>query len=567
MKKKLLVMVMALATLFTSFTMNAILVPAEETSSPEDSLRAWFDFRDESYFRDDAYFELKQLEAMESGVVLEDFIFAIYQNHVQVADGLNNKALMFRGTANEYVAEENIFLSESSVIIKSPFNLLEGDNVTINVVYGEGESEEIQPLFSAGVAGSNYALLASSWKTQNAGPSMCLSTEEKGQQTIIGDVKKIPEPLTWNMLTYVQEGNIGKIYLNGELISQDTLQSKLEDINCEFPGQEGYFLYTLGSITMMSSTGLYGGIDDFRIYGFALTQEEIQALATSLNIEVDTDDSSNDEENETPDATTPTDGVVIDWNFSNADSVKDVVLGNGVTIENGKATFAPGNEGIALPDDIFKDAETVTVEMTLQPSAFANYRALLCGGNQNGKWFVMGVMEDGSVRYAIATNGDDASETKGNSTSGSQGNAHASYQSGAVLTTDAEHTVKYVITQAETNVYIDGELALTLPTPDKDAIGEIGGPVVLGKATKWPDSSYEGTISSLKITVEKAGEDSSEGTGEGEGSGDENNSGNQGGADDSTDNKPTTGDVAMIATLLTAGVAALGGLKLRKKMK
>ncbi len=205
------------------------------------------------------------------------------------------------------------------------------------------------------------------------------------------------------------------------------------------------------------------------------------------------------------------DQVVLNWDFSTVegDIVKDSsgkgndgYINDGVTIEDGKAVFADGNEGIELPDDIFENAEKITIEMTISPSTFAKYTSLLCVGELNGEWVVIGIMDDGSLRYAVATNGDDNSQSKANSTSASENNEHASFRSEETLKKDAEYDVKYVIEQEETNVYIDGELALTVNTEGKDLIGDIGGPVVLGKATKWTaDPSYRGTISSVKISV------------------------------------------------------------------
>ena len=205
--------------------------------------------------------------------------------------------------------------------------------------------------------------------------------------------------------------------------------------------------------------------------------------------------------------------VVLDWDFKTVDGdyVKDKsgngndgYIGAGVTVADGVATFAgSNNEGIELPDDIFDGADVITIEIVTTPKEFSNYTALMCVGDTNGEWVVMGVMSDGSVRYAVATNGDDGSESKGNTTSTSEGNnGSVVFQSEEAMMAGAEYTIKYVIEEGETNVYLDGELALTLDTEDKDLIGDLGGPVVLGKATKWPDPSYRGTISSLKITVE-----------------------------------------------------------------
>ncbi len=203
--------------------------------------------------------------------------------------------------------------------------------------------------------------------------------------------------------------------------------------------------------------------------------------------------------------------VVLNWDFKTVedDVVKDSsgngndgTIGSGVTVADGVATFADGNKGIELPDDIFEDAETITIEIALSPKAFTKYMSLFCVGDSGGEWVVIGLMDDGSVRYAVATNGDDNSQSKANSTSASENNEHASFRSEETLMRDADYVVKYVIEQEETNVYIDGELALTVDTEGKDLIGELGGPVVLGAATKWPDPSFQGTISSLKITVE-----------------------------------------------------------------
>ncbi len=716
MKKKALIIFLAIAVLCSSFAAYTVSVSAEGEEI-DSRLRAWFDFNEEHILdRGDISSDI-----FLDVVMTSDAVKGTCGDDVSLVAGLNGTALKFEGTAASNILEMATLACPSAFYIESDANLLEGDNVTINIVYKEDNTEQIQNIFYAGLQPTEFATIKTSASANNAGPEVSVNNSSAmREQKISASADTIPEAGTWNMMTVVQEGTTCKIYLNGTLVQTATMDNQLGDIQSVEGGKN---VYALGApspyndLSVFSNSdfmtnpsyftdpGFKGLIDDFRVYGAALTAEEIEELAVALNVvslePVDAyaenmfglvvdasydnvggvavpddpgdntngignvhnnawvrvsnvafgeagatnitlkycakesrmgangkvaiwmDGKSADENGTligtvdlpitgteyshfdivTADLTSAVTGThnvyfvftadtteenpyvanmsyfkfgvagddsedggeegnvkeelvsstVIDWDFSDEDSIAGVTLGEGVTVENGKATFAPGNQGIALPDDIFADAKTITIEMTMQPSAFANYRALLCGGNQNGKWFVMGVMEDGSVRYAVATNGEDSSEAKGNSVSGEGGATEGVVGSNIVLTTDKEYAVKYVITQAETKVYVEGKLALTVPTPGKDAIGEIGGPVVLGKATKWPDSSYEGTISNFKVTIEKM--EFVEGGNNGSGTG-----------DDAT-NKPGTGDVAMLSSLLAAGVAALGGLKLRKRAK
>ena len=69
--------------------------------------------------------------------------------------------------------------------------------------------------------------------------------------------------------------------------------------------------------------------------------------------------------------------VVLDWDFKTVEDgvVKDKsgngndgTIGDGVTVADGVATFAAGNKGIELPDDVLAGGEIVTIEMTITPS-------------------------------------------------------------------------------------------------------------------------------------------------------------------------------------------------------
>ncbi len=251
--------------------------------------------------------------------------------------------------------------------------------------------------------------------------------------------------------------------------------------------------------------------------------------------------------------------VIAEYTFE--DGTANDVSGNnnngtandGVTFSDGKAVFAEGNGGISLPDDIFANVDKVEIEFVITPAAFRNYTNLLGVGDSDGKWVVIGLMEDGSVRYAIATNGDNTSESKGNSTSTSEGNAHATFQSEDTLELNKEYTLTYVIEQDVTNVYIDGELALTLPTEGKDLMGNLGGPVVVGKATKWPDPSFEGSISSIKISSV-----TEDGSGNTDGDKDTDK-------DDGKEDNTVTGDFTNVAVLALVALVALGAAVILKK--
>ncbi len=206
-----------------------------------------------------------------------------------------------------------------------------------------------------------------------------------------------------------------------------------------------------------------------------------------------------------------TEKVVLEWNFNTVEDgvVKDSsgngndgTIGTGVTVADGVATFAGGNAGIALPDDVLAGGEIVTIEMTITPSKLGQYITLLGIGSEEDNWVVLALMADGAVRYAVVTDG--LGENKGNSTNADPGANGTTIieQSGDVVSINEEVTLKYVIEEEETAVYINGEEALVLETPEKSLISGIGGPIVLGKATKWPDPSFEGTVSSLKITID-----------------------------------------------------------------
>ena len=113
---------------------------------------------------------------------------------------------------------------------------------------------------------------------------VCTSTavdkDGKGEVSMKSD-EYVPEKDEWLLITYVQEGAIGKLYLNGELAVSGTMCP----MNTVF-GQYGG-IYALGCQLRdwWGDPSLNGAVDDFTIYNRALSVVEIAEMAGKTSID------------------------------------------------------------------------------------------------------------------------------------------------------------------------------------------------------------------------------------------------------------------------------------------
>ncbi len=113
---------------------------------------------------------------------------------------------------------------------------------------------------------------------------VCTSTavdkDGKGEVSMKSE-EYVPEKDEWLLITYVQEGAIGKLYLNGELAVSGTMCP----MNTVF-GQYGG-IYALGCQLRdwWGDPSLNGTVDDFTIYNRALSVVEIAEMAGNTSID------------------------------------------------------------------------------------------------------------------------------------------------------------------------------------------------------------------------------------------------------------------------------------------
>ena len=279
---------MALTVLCTALAVQVMPVAAEGTDA---NLRAWFDFNQEHFLgRDHVIFDVMTHETDASG---DTVVKGVYGNDVEVVKGLNGDALKFDGT----VANIDTIASlqcQSAFYVQSSADLFAGDNVTINIVYKEDTTEQIQSILYAGLNPVEFMAVSSSFSTKSVGAQLAINDSGAfDEKKLSAPASTIPAAGTWNMLTIVQEGTVYNIYVNGELVATDNMTWKLGDINTSNGAQH---LYALGAPSPYNdlsewmlgapadAPGFKGLIDDFRVYGAALSQTEIEALALELNV-------------------------------------------------------------------------------------------------------------------------------------------------------------------------------------------------------------------------------------------------------------------------------------------
>lgn len=289
MKKKLLAVITVLAVLFTFLTIQTVAVSANETETTEkydENLRLWFDFREESFLGRDGvvfdtrltFFSDEELEELDEETLMGLMVVGAMQSDVKVVKGLNGNALKFTGAKAEYDEDMGMLWSNSAFYMEATGDdVFAGDHVTINVVFQNETNDQMQPVLCTGLDQSDYMVLMTSWISEGTGPRMALKADDGAEQKIFAAADAAPKAGTWNMLTYVQDGDQCKIYLNGRLVKESALQYKLEDT-------KSYNFYALGAAMVFNDPGFKGLIDDFRVYGSALTEEEIAALAKDLHV-------------------------------------------------------------------------------------------------------------------------------------------------------------------------------------------------------------------------------------------------------------------------------------------
>lgn len=99
-----------------------------------------------------------------------------------------------------------------------------------------------------------------------------------------------PTVNTWNHIAFTQEGNIGRLYLNGQLVAEsnnDISLHKAELVNkmATLASLDGTNAY-LGTGTVWGDPGFKGRIAEFKVYNKTLSSDDIAAEYASIQDQI-----------------------------------------------------------------------------------------------------------------------------------------------------------------------------------------------------------------------------------------------------------------------------------------
>ena len=151
-----------------------------------------------------------------------------------------------------------------------------GDQITISTwIYLDAKPADNSTVFmTKGISGTDsfgFMLL----KANGGSYQMCVRPVNGGEIRLTSRVA--PVAGRWTLVSYVQDGNIGKLYIDGALQSQSvmpTAASTFTDIN----GVEYLTKFALGCQLNWDDPSLPGAMDSFTIYKGALSDVEIAEL-------------------------------------------------------------------------------------------------------------------------------------------------------------------------------------------------------------------------------------------------------------------------------------------------
>ena len=228
--------------------------------------------------------------------------------------------------------------------------------------------------------------------------------------------------------------------------------------------------------------------------------------------------------------------TVNNWPNHVDDAVIDPVLD-----ADGNMMMRP-DQYIDLGAALLEGQDEIILEFVVKPDAIVNHAAFAgIGANlpniDEANWWVFGMRDDGAVKFGSKSNDIEV------------GAGDSGKSDGGMLAVGEWVTIKYEITATTVTVYVNDDEVKSWDVTGQKTLAEMAeienAQFIFGKEMRWGDTGFSGAVSEIRVTTTEVAE-------------------NSGNVDDST-NKPVTGDVASVATLLLAGVAALGGLKLRRK--
>lgn len=156
----------------------------------------------------------------------------------------------------------------------------QSEDISIVAWVNASEIQVWSSLLTVGSGSTNYTVIALQGTPGNVECGLTMATMVNGgvEQRVKAPAGTYPKAGEWAMLTFTQSGNIAKIYMNETLVAEtDAMNATIKQV----VEADEASTARLGSNIMFNDPSMKGVIDDLKIYGGALTQEEITALATT----------------------------------------------------------------------------------------------------------------------------------------------------------------------------------------------------------------------------------------------------------------------------------------------
>ena len=287
----------------------------------------------------------------------------------------------------------------------------------------------------------------------------------------------------WTEITFVAEGNTMRLYVNGKLLNEF---SKPESVIAPSDLADAAKIY-LGRDPQWNDNGLTGQMSDFRVYGEALTAEQVAAVYAENKQEVD------------PDLPPVEPGQpVLHYDFAAdatdvAGDYDGTIVGEGVTIADGIAYFTGNADSdIEVPVAALKQ-ENLTISMMVQtPSQPSTWTTLLEASAPG--------VDDCALMKFIARTGEDNGDAISMTVRGTDGAQVRITDKATQMPQKSWTELTYVQEGAVGRVYLNGRrIAERAELAFSPAQLPENGVVSLGGARYWDDPSFDGQMSDFRV--------------------------------------------------------------------
>lgn len=287
-----------------------------------------------------------------------------------------------------------------------------------------------------------------------------LTKADNGCLVEIGDTRVIEY---WGKDTYWDNGGAA-LYMNGKSVTMKAGESlPVKVVFLELSGGEGFTLNVKkdgGNEIAFSASGMI--LSTMALSG--VVTEEIPVLEET------------------------NDRVLFYTDFTSTNGLS--IVGNPVVNTQKGIMVMESADYITIGTDVLKDAGlTTTVEFVVKPSAIVEHAAFAgIGTTADQNWIVMGMRDDGAIKYGMKTNATEIGEGGSCKTEG------------GMLKVGAWTTVKYVFEENTVSLYVDGVQKATWNVTGQKDLTQITGDFIFGKELKWGDPGFSGTVSEVRVT-------------------------------------------------------------------